>query len=100
MIQVPVEKVPRFDLFQLSFLSNFFQSDEDLTAISEEIIEKLKLLNYEKEFLSHKYIPIVRPAHLLGVTNHCQNLTLLSNLTLMSNSPILLRKIYYKYHHL
>lgn len=38
------------------------QSDEDLTAISEEIIEKLKLLNYEKEFLSHKgHKPLSKP---------------------------------------
>jgi len=38
------------------------QSDEDLTHISEEIIEKLKLLNYEKEFLSHKgHKPLSKP---------------------------------------
>jgi len=37
------------------------QSDEDLTAISEEIYEKLKLLNYEKEMLSHKgFKPITK----------------------------------------
>lgn len=38
------------------------QSDEDLTSISEEIIEKLKLLNYEKDFLSHKgHKPLSKP---------------------------------------
>jgi len=38
------------------------QSDEDLTAISEEIIEKLKLLNYERDFLSHKgHKPLSKP---------------------------------------
>lgn len=28
--------------------------EEDSTALTEEIIEKLKLLNYEKEFLAKK----------------------------------------------
>lgn len=38
------------------------QTDEDLTAISEEIVEKLKLLNYEKDFLSHKgHKPLPKP---------------------------------------
>mmetsp|Transcript_37968 Transcript_37968/g.34005 ORF Transcript_37968/g.34005 Transcript_37968/m.34005 type:complete len:102 (+) Transcript_37968:27-332(+) len=37
------------------------QTDEDLTTISEEIYEKLKLLNYEKEMLSHKgFKPITK----------------------------------------
>ena len=45
-----VDKYNHFEFF-LYFLE---QSEEDLTSISDEIYEKLKLLNYEKEMLSNK----------------------------------------------
>ncbi len=38
-------------LYWISFKNG---AEEDCTAITEEIIEKLKILNYEKEFLAKK----------------------------------------------
>jgi hypothetical protein len=67
--------------------------EEDCTSLTEEIIEKLKLLNYEKEFIAKKYILIIYLSkNSLNDKKEDSNLyqkgILLSRLTQMSNSTI------------
>jgi len=45
------------------------QQQEDCTALMEEILEKLKLLNYEKEFLAQKGLKPLNRAYFAIATN-------------------------------